>query len=94
MSARRKGRRRGSRPKPVDLWRPVPQLPELEPIRPADDPTMLLESLGSPPLPGLGQRGGHTFELVIQRSAMLATALASTADLLVDDEVDDPPGRS
>jgi len=89
MSGRRKGRRRGSRSKPVDVWRPVPQLPDLEPIRPADDPTVLLNSLGSPPLPGIGQRGEHAFELVIQRSAMLAAALASTADLLPDDE-DDP----
>lgn len=86
MSGRRKGRRRGSRSKPVDLWRPVPQLPDLEPIRPSDDPTMLLNSLGSPPLPGIGQRGIHAFELVIQRSAMLATALASTADLLPEDD--------
>lgn len=88
MSARRKSRRRGNRPKPVDLWRPVPQLPELEPIRPAGDPTILLDSLGSPPLPGVGQRAEHTFDLVIQRSAMLATALAATADLLASDDED------
>lgn len=86
MSGRRKGRRRGQRPKPIELWRPVPQLPELEPIRAADEPTVLLDSLGTPPLPGVGQRAEHTFELVIQRSAMLASALASTADLLAEDD--------
>lgn len=86
MSAKRKNRRRGQRPKPIDLWRAVPQLPDLEPIRPADEPTMLLTSLGSPPLPGVGQQAEHTFALVIQRSSMLATALASTADLLVDED--------
>lgn len=86
MSGRRKGRRRGQRTKPIELWRPVPQLPELEPIRAADEPTVLVHSLGTPPLPGVGQRAEHTFELVIQRSAMLASALASTADLLVEDD--------
>ena len=90
MSSRRKSRRRGgNRPKPVDLWRPVPQLPELEPIRPAGDPTVLISSLGSPPLPGVGQRAEHTFELVTQRSAMLATALAATADILAEEEDDE-----
>jgi len=79
---RNKNRRRGNRPKPVDLWRPVPQLPDPEPIRLVSDPTVLLHSLGQPPLPGVGRQATHTFELVVQRSAMLATALAATTDLL------------
>jgi hypothetical protein len=91
MSGRRnKNRRRGvPKPnKPVDLWRPVPQLPDPDPIEPASDPAVLLRSLGAPPLPGLGARAEHTFELVIQRSAMMATALAATADLLAEPDTD------
>ncbi|HEX2578560.1 MAG TPA: hypothetical protein VHK88_19610 [Aquihabitans sp.] len=88
---KQQGRRRGgNKPKPVDLWRPVPQLPDPEPIVPATDPGVLLRSLGSPPLHGQGAQAEHAFELVVRRSAMLATALAATADLLA--EPDDADG--
>ena len=85
-SRRNKNRRRGAKGKSVDLWRPVPQLPDPEPIVLASDPGMLLRSLGHPPLQGQGQRAEQTFELVVQRSSMMATALAATADLLADDD--------
>ncbi|MCB0975993.1 MAG: hypothetical protein KDB02_00920 [Acidimicrobiales bacterium] len=85
-SRRNKNRRRGQKAAPVDLWRPVPQLPDPEPIRPTSDPGMLLRSLGHPPLQGQGQRAEQAFELVVQRSSMLATALAATADLLETDD--------
>lgn len=90
-NSRRKqqGRRRGNKPKPVDLWRPVPQLPDPQPIAPAADPGMALRSLGSPPLHGQGAQAEHAFELVVRRSAMLATALAATAGLLVEPEPGD-----
>ena len=82
---KQQGRRRGGgKPKPVDLWRPVPQLPDPQPIAPASDPGMLLRSLGSPPLHGQGAQAEHAFELVVRRSAMLATALAATAGLLAE----------
>lgn len=85
---KQQGRRRGggNKPKPVDLWRPVPQLPDPQPIVPASDPGMLLRSLGSPPLHGQGAQAEHAFELVVRRSAMLATALAATAGLLAEDD--------
>ncbi len=90
-TSRRKqqGRRRGNKPKPVDLWRPVPQLPAPRPIEPAADPGMLLRSLGSPPLHGQGAQAEHAFELVVRRSAMLATALAATSGLLAEPDVDE-----
>ena len=89
-SRRKQGRRRGgNKPKPVDLWRPVPQLPDPEPIRPTHDPGMLLRSLGSPPLQGQGAQAEHAFELVVRRSAALATALAATAGLLATEEADE-----
>jgi hypothetical protein len=89
-SARRKQRRRsGNRGRSVDLWRPVPQLPDPEPIAPATDPGMVLRSLGTPPLQGQGAQAEHAFELVVRRSSALASALAAAAGLLAqpgDDE--------
>jgi hypothetical protein len=83
----RRNNRRGRRPKvakPVEMWRPVPQLPEPEPITPADDPTAVLRSLGDPPLPGQGAVAGHYMAAVVERAAGLATALAAANGLLAD----------
>lgn len=86
---RRKQRRRPqNRPRPVDLWRPVPQLPDPRPIVPATDPGILMRSLGAPPLQGLGAQAEHAFELVIRRSSMMASALAAAAGLLADPNAD------
>jgi hypothetical protein len=89
-NSRRKqqSRRRGAKPKPVDLWRPVPQLAEPDAIVPAADPGMLMRSLGPPPLHGQGAQAERAFELVVRRSAKLATALAATAGLLAEAEAD------
>lgn len=75
-------RRRGNKPKPVDLWRPVPQPGDPEPIRPSADPTALLRSLGNPPLQGQGAVAEHYVAAVVERAAGLATALAASADML------------
>lgn len=77
-------RRRKPKAKPVDLWRPVPQLPPPEPITPVGDPTALLTSLGEVPLPGQGAVAGHYVAAVVERAAGLATALAAAAGLLTD----------
>ena len=80
---KRSGRRRGGqKSKPVDMWRPVPQLHDPEPIRPASDPTALVRSLGDPPLPGQGAVAQHYLGVVLEESRKLATALAASADLL------------
>ena len=81
-------RRRSSAARRVDLWRPVPQLRDPEPIRPATDPTALLRSLGDPPLLGQGAVAEHYLAAVIERAAGLATALAAAGGLLAsaDDE--------
>ncbi|HSH62399.1 MAG TPA: hypothetical protein VK988_22665 [Acidimicrobiales bacterium] len=75
-------RRRGNRPKPVDLWRPVPELGKPEPIRPSGDPGVLLRSLGDVPLLGQGAVAEHHLAAVVERAAGLATALAAAAGLL------------
>ncbi len=82
-------RRRANKPKPVDLWRPVPQLPDAEPIVRAEDPTALLRSLGDPPLHGQGAVAEHYLAAVVNRAAGLATALAATAGLLAEPDDDD-----
>ena len=84
------GRRRGGGgPKPGDIWRPVPRLPEPSPITPAKDPTALLRSLGDPPLPGQGQVAEHYLAAVIERAAVVATALAASAGVLASGDPDE-----
>ena len=75
-------RRRGNKAKQGDLWRPVPQLADPEPIVPANDPTMVLRSLGDPPLQGQGAVAEHYLAAVVERAAGLATALAAAGGLL------------
>ena len=86
--AGRRRRRGGGGGRRVDLWRPVPELPEPEPVRPADDPRTVLLSLGSAPLPGQGQVAGHYFAEVAKEAARLATLLAFSGGLLAEPEPD------
>lgn len=74
-------RRNAARLKPTDLWRPVPQLPDPEPIAAAVDPTMVFRSLGDPPLHGQGAHAGHEVSKVLVRAAHLAEALAAASGL-------------
>ena len=83
-----KRRRSGSKGKRPDLWRPVPQLADPEPIVPAGDPTTLLRSLGDPPLQGQGAVAEHYLAAVVERAAGLATALAAAGGLLADPDAD------
>jgi hypothetical protein len=60
-----------------------------EQIRPADDPTVMLRSLNSPPLPGRETVAVHYFAAVAEKAASLAVALAAASELL--DAADDDP---
>ena len=65
----------------ADLWREPGPLPDIEPVAPANDATALIRSLGEPPL----VRGGDVIlhvATVIERTAVLATALALSAGVL------------
>lgn len=98
MSNRKKGprnRQSGGRkgaPKidPAEFWKPVPQLPDPGPISVATDPTMVVRSLGDPPLHNHGVHAEHAIHRVLVRSSMLAGALADVAGLLVDAEAPEP----
>jgi len=81
-------RRQANKLKAVDLWRPVPQLPEAEPIVAAADPTMIFRSLGDPPLQGQGAQAGHEISKVLVRAAHLAEALAAASGLHPDAHVE------
>jgi hypothetical protein len=71
---------------PAEFWRAAPEPPEPPDIAPAEHPTALLQSMGPAPLPGQAQVANHYVEAVVQRAAILATALAASADLLADPE--------
>ena len=58
-------------------------------IRRSEHPTALVDSLGPLPFPG-GQVAPHYFDLLYDRAASLAIALAASAGLAVfDDEFED-----
>jgi hypothetical protein len=82
--------RRGapSTPKALDLWKPVPQPPDVVKIRNVQHPDSLLGSIGDPPLGMKSVVAGHYLATVIERSAGVARALALSANLLETSEDD------
>ena len=77
----------------ADFWgRDVADVPAPEPIRPCEDPTALVRSLGPPPLPGWERVAEGYFAAVYEKSASVAVALAAASGLLdTSTEDDDPP---
>lgn len=83
-------RRRGKKPKASDLWRPVPPLPDPEPIVAASDPTVVVRSLGTPPLKGQGSLAEANLAVVVDAaSQMAASALAALAGLMPPPDPDE-----
>jgi len=62
---------------------------EVDLIRPAADPTVMLRSLSSPPLPGRETVAVHYFAAVAEKAASLAVALAAASEMLDMDEYGD-----
>jgi hypothetical protein len=60
-------------------------------IHPVDEPSVLVRSLGPPPLTGHETAALHYFDAVYEKAANLAVALAAASDLLAvkDDDEDD-----
>ncbi|MFZ6005008.1 MAG: hypothetical protein ACOYXM_13865 [Actinomycetota bacterium] len=73
-----------AQPRHVDMWQPVPALPDPTPIEPTSDPRVLVRSLGDPPLAGQGAVAEHYMGAVLDRAAALATALVAAAGLLAE----------
>ena len=72
-----------------DFWGTDNDDDEVDLIRPAADPTVMLRSLSSPPLPGRETVAVHYFAAVAEKAASLATALAAASELLDMDDYDD-----
>ncbi len=84
----RKGQSRRPQPKrpaPIDIWRDPGTLPEMEPITVPPEAGALLRSLGDPPMLD-GSTATKYFTTVIQRAAVIAAALALSAEVLVPPE--------
>ena len=80
----RKGQSRrpqSKRPAPIDIWRDPGLLPETEPIAVPAEAGALLRSLGDPPMLD-GSTATKYFTTVIQRAAVIAAALALSAEVL------------
>jgi hypothetical protein len=77
----------GNRPAPLDIWRDPGKLPDIEPITVPSEAGALLRSLGDPPMVD-GSTAVKYFTTVIERAAVIAAALALSADLLVDPEAE------
>ena len=91
MSSRKRGGQqhgRAAEPQAFDIWRPPPPLPEPEAITPSTDPSLLVRSLGDPPLGPKSVLAGHYLAALIDRAAGLATAIAASADLLASTDPD------
>ncbi len=81
---KQQGRRRRGPKRPADLWRPVPKLPDPEPITPSPDPTVVLQSLGDPPLQANSTAAEHYLAAAVEHAAGMATALAAAGGLLAE----------
>ena len=79
---RRGGRGKGPKVDAADFWKPVPQLPDPEPISVTTDPTMVIRSIGDPSLYDQGQHASHEIARALVRASRLAGALADVAGLL------------
>ena len=68
------------------FWATPTAVPQAEPVRPSDDPTAMVRSLGAPPLGALSGPGEHYLQAAYEKAAQVAVALAAAGDLLVDED--------
>ncbi len=81
-SGGRKRSRSKKKQNPIVFWGNAAALPQrTEPIVPADDVHAIVQSLGRAPIPGQEATSEHYFQLVYDRAAGLATALAAAGGL-------------
>ena len=82
---RRPNKGGGPSAQPSDFWRAVPDPPEPAHVVALPDPTVLLRSLGTPPLPVQPGVADAYLALVTVHASRLAVALAAAAGLLETD---------
>ncbi len=88
----RQGPNRARKPSPRDFWgREDFDDEPADLIRPSEDPTAMIRSLGPPPLPGRETVSEHYFAAVYDKAASLAIALAAASGLLDMSEEEDEP---
>jgi hypothetical protein len=79
----RQGPSRGRKPATTrDFWGTAYEDEPAALIRPSDDATAMIRSLGPPPLPGREIVSEHYFAAVYDKAASLAIALAAASGLL------------
>src|SRR5207244_2820616 len=92
MSPSRRGKRRPGKGKGTQKQRQFwddPTIPtDSAPIVPAVDPTTLIRSLDSPPVPGDAAVLHAYLAAVVERAAQSASALAKATGILAGDEAD------
>ena len=87
---RRGGGRQNRTAPPAEFWRAAPEPPEPPDIVPAAHPGALLRSMGPPPLPGQRTEASLGYlQAVVERTSVLASAVAASADLLEDSDDDE-----
>ncbi len=70
-----------------DFWGSDPGDDQSTPvIEVADDPTVMIRSLGPPPFPGNETIAEHYFAATYEKAAALAVALAAASGLLATDD--------
>ncbi len=67
--------------RPADFWRDTPEPDLAGSVGAAAEPTALLRSLGTPPIPTQAAAGQY-FAAVVERASALATALGAAAGIL------------
>lgn len=80
--SRSRNRSRSKKVDPAKYWGDVASLPELdEHVISTPDPSVVVNSLGRPPIPGHENASKHYFNLVYDRASQLAVALAAAGGL-------------
>ena len=87
----RKGRSpaRPAAPERQDLWgERAAEIPAVSPVRITADPSVVVRSLGRPPLAGHEVVAEHYLRAVYERAVGLGRALAAVGELIEDDDAD------
>ena len=90
----RSRRSQARRPDPIEFWRTGPGLGDAPPVHLAEDPTVVLRSLGAPPVAGHDVEAERSLAVVLVRAAGLAAALGASVGLLEQPGDDDGVGAT